>query len=518
MDVRFAYTGPNMGIAQQLVAGRTQMEDLANQLTTGLKSQTFEGVSNLALTLSFQTKISENAAYQDTITNLSTRANLLTNSLESMRTLSSNTAGGLDPNAFVLTSNGKTSAQTTALNTLDSYVNTLDVEYSGIYSFGGKATDSPPVVTTDVMINGEGAKAGYKTVAAQRLQADTGANGLGRLDLTTTGTTISLAEDGAHPFGMKLASVASTLTNATITDATAAAGGAAPHSLSIQVNDQPKAGDTLKLALTQPDGTTTTLTLTAGTANAADGTTFAIGATAADTQANLQAALQTALKGTAATETKAASAVAAANNFFDTQNGAMPQRLAAPVDGLGNPILDGAGNPDYTKATSLVAGTAANTVIWYTGTNDATNPRSDMTAKIDSGVSVSMGIRANEKGITDQIKSLAMIAALDVSGGTSTDQKAYSAAVVKAKPVLTTGATTNSIQSIEAEVAGAQQAGKLASDRLKLASSTYQQAVSNAMNADTTQVTVELTTLQTQLQASYKAASILYKLTLTDYM
>ena len=48
-------------------------------------------------------------------------------------------------------------------------------------------------------------------------QADLGADGLGRLDITTpTATSVTVTEDAVSPFGFKLSAVNSTLSNATV--------------------------------------------------------------------------------------------------------------------------------------------------------------------------------------------------------------------------------------------------------------------------------------------------------------
>ena len=503
MDVTFAYTGLNSSMTTHLKAQRAQLDDLVTQQTTGLKSRTYAGISNRSLTLAFQSKITENEAYQNTISGIDTRLNMVTDAYESMIALSNNLSGSLDQNVFNLTSNGKTTEQTSALNSLDAYVSTLNTEYGGNYVFGGKATDAPPVVSTDTILNGDGAKAGYKTVAGQRLRADLGSNAMGRLTPSLSGSTVSLTEDGAHVFGMKLANVTSTLSNATVTNNTTASGAAAPHSLAVALTGQPTAGQTVTLTLTQPDGTASTVTLTAGTKDATDGSTFSIGATAADTAANLQAALQKQLRTVAATEMKAASAVAAANNFFDTTGGATPMRV---------------NGPPYDTATGLIAGTAADTVSWYTGTNDANSARDDASARVDTDLTANYGTRANESAIVSQIKQMAVMAALDVSGGTDTDKKLYAAAIDRTKGALGQTSGARSLQALETEIAGSQKAAAMASDRLKIASETYQTAVDTAMNSDATEVAVQLATLQTQISASYKATSILYKLSLANYL
>ncbi|TBW33507.1 hypothetical protein EYW49_20235 [Siculibacillus lacustris] len=503
MDVTYAYTGLNSSLGSHLVSQRQLMTDLTLQETTKLKSQTYAGISDRSLTLAFQSKISENDAYQTTIDGIDTRLKLVTNSIEGMSKLSSNLAGSLDGNSFNLTSNGKTSAQVMAQNSLDGYISALNTEYGGLYVFGGKKTDSAPVEPSKTILDGDTTRAGYVTVAAQRLAADTGTSGLGRLTDGVSGTKVDLAEDGAHPFGVKLAGVTSTLSNATVTDATAASGGAAPHSLSVDFTGQPTAGEAVTLTLTQPDGSTTSIKLTAGTASSTDGKTFAIGATPADTATNLQAALDTQLKTVVATDTTAASAVQAANEFFDTTSGATPMRVSGPP---------------YDTATALVAGTPTDTVFWYTGTNDSTNPRSDASALVDTNLTVDYGTRANETAFVDQIKQMAVLSTLDVSSGSDTAKALYQSAVTRTQPVLmnTTGAKT--LQSLETEIAGSQKAASLASTRLSIATNTYQTSVDSSMQVDDTQVAVQITTLQTQIEASYKAASILYKLSLTNYL
>ena len=239
-------------------------------------------------------------------------------------------------------------------------------------------------------------------------------------------------------------------------------------------------------------------TLSAHAAEPAD-----TGATAADTAANLQAALKTALTAKGKTDLSAASAVQAANDFFDTANGGTPMR----VDG-----------PPYDTATGLVAGTSANTVTWYRGTNDANSSRLDAQARVEDGLSVNFGVRANEDAFTSQIKQLAVLSAADVSGGTDTDKALYSSMAERTKGVLAANTGSDSLESVAAEIGGAQSAAKSAATRLTIATNTYQTAVDGAMNADKTEVAVKLATLQTQIEASYKATSMLYKLTLTSYI
>ena len=59
----------------------------------------------------------------------------------------------------------------------------------------------------------------------------------------------------------------------------------------------------------------------------------------------------------------------------------------------------------------MIAGTAANTVIWYTGDTGTDPARSTATARIDQSLSVSYGVRANENGIRTLVQNVATFAA-----------------------------------------------------------------------------------------------------------
>src|SRR5262249_15170393 len=142
----------------------------------------------------------------------------------------------------------------------------------------------------------------------------------------------------------------------------------------------PNDGDTITYHFTLPDGSSESLTLTATTSTNPGPNEFTIGATSDLTAANMQTALAAAVGKLADTSLTAASAMAAANDFFADP----PQRVA------GSPL---------TSATGQVAGTAANTVIWYTGEDGPDPARGTATAQVDPSISVSYGVRANEQGI-----------------------------------------------------------------------------------------------------------------------
>ena len=268
--------------------------------------------------------------------------------------------------SFSIDNTGQTPAQELAVSQLDQVVGLLNSEGGNGYLFSGNAVNQPSVASADDILNGNGTQAGLKQVIAERLQADQGSDGLCRLVIPVpapASTVVSVAEDAAgSPFGLKLASVNSSLTGATVTGPTGS-----PASISVDLgatNPNAWRHDLLHIHAArwhEPDA--------AAPGDQFDESPghnqFAIGATSADTAANLQAALTAGITQIGQTTLPAASAVAAANNFFDQP----PMRVS--------------GTP--ATATALVAGTSANTVSWYTGGTTAATLTASGGAAITAG-------------------------------------------------------------------------------------------------------------------------------------
>src|SRR5205085_653724 len=118
------------------------------------------------------------------------------------------------------------------------------------YIFSGLAADQPSVASLDHIMDGDGARAGFKQVVSERKQADLGTLGRGRMVITApTATSVQVAEEAPPTvFGFKLASISSSLTNAT---ATGPAG--APPAMSVDFTGVPNPGDTVEFRFTLPD-------------------------------------------------------------------------------------------------------------------------------------------------------------------------------------------------------------------------------------------------------------------------
>jgi flagellin-like hook-associated protein FlgL len=321
------------------------------------------------------------------------------------------------------------------------------------------------------------------------------------LAIPTPGTRVSVSEDVAGSvFGFELAGASSTLTGANVLGPSGT-----PPAITVDLSTNPNPGDQLTYTFKLPDGTTQDLTLTATTASPPSSGQFTIGATPAATAANLQAALTSSVTTLAATQLTAASAVAAAHNFFDIDVGQPPMRVAGPP---------------FASATALVAGTPANTVTWYTGEMNATSARRSVTARVDSNATVSYGMRANEQGLRSVIENVAVFAATSFQAGNPNSSAAYSALGRRVGLALNVqpGAGTQTTQNIETELANAQNSIRSTNDQQKQTQATLQDFIQGITGVSNETAASEFMTLQTQLQASLQTTAMLSKLSLVNFL
>ena len=163
----------------------------------------------------------------------------------------------------MLNNNGQTSGQITAQAAFANAIAMLNTQSGDRYLFSGRATDRPATVPANDMLYGVGTQAGLTQMISERRQADQGpgAPPMGRLAVTApplTTTVTSVAEDGSA-FGLKLSSVSSTLTGATITQPAGA-----PPAATVDLGGvNPNNGEKVKFNFNLPDGTTESVELTA---------------------------------------------------------------------------------------------------------------------------------------------------------------------------------------------------------------------------------------------------------------
>jgi flagellin-like hook-associated protein FlgL len=471
-----------------------QLTTLSAQLTTGKKATTYAGMGvNEGFAIAARAQLSNISAFTDTMTKINTTISVANAALQSLVDIGSQVQNAVAASSQALNGSGQSIAQQNAAAQLGTMLGILNTQSGDRYIFSGAAIDTPSVTDADTLLNGSGAQAGLKQVISERQQADVG-SGLGRLVISAPATMpISVAEAvSPSAFGLKLNSVSSSLTGATVTGPTGT-----PPAVSINLTANPNNGDQIAFTFNLPDGTTESIKLTASSAATTPSGSFAIGATPAATSANLNAALNAAIGTLANTSLVAASAVAASNNFF----GSPPLRV---------------GTSPFMAATTLVPGTAANTVSWYSGENGAGPARASSVARIDQSITVQYGARASEQAIRSQLQSVAVLAAVTSTGPNAAAQVA--ALSQRVTQNLTAQPGQQTIQDIQADLSIAQTTMKDATARQTQTQAMLQNIVDQAESVSPDQVASQILALQTALQASYQTTSMLSQLTLTKFL
>jgi flagellar hook-associated protein 3 FlgL len=391
--------------------------------------------------------------------------------------------------------------QTYASDRFNEAIDMLNLQSNGTYFFSGRSTDVRPVLDAPTILNGDAAgRAGVSQMVSERKAADYGvAASAGRVVRGGAGTSASLTEDGTHPFGFKLTAASST--SAGISSALTAG---PPADITFNVTANPADGEQVRLELTLPDGTKQSVSLTAATSlsPAATAGGFQIGATPAATATNLRAALGLALDREAATSLPAASAKTAASAFFAGSVNAPPLRVSGPP----------------ATATALVAGTAANTVIWYQGDDQAPSARYTQQARIDTAVTVGAGAQANEEGIRRLMANLSVFVTETFNPANTNDQGRFQAMSDRLRVDLGQTTGVQRVQDIQVEIAMSATTMKMADERHKTKLSFVETVLSDVEDINQEETAAKLLSLQTKMQAAYQTTAIISRLNLTDYL
>lgn len=497
--------------ATQLTALKSQLTDLSSQLGSGLTAQSYGGLgTGRSSALSAQASISTLNGYSAVIGIAQTRAKLATTGLTEVVTVGTATNTALQNGLQSSTETGQ-AAKATALDNLNAALDALNQTDGSVYLFGGRDGVSAPVLDASTILNGTtdadgNTLAGLSTLVNDQVSADLGAGKNGRMTQSAVaGTAFSLTEDAkatamapSGPFGFSLSTM--TASNPTAVQVTAGTGN--PASAGVNVAAQPSAGDTLSIRLGMPDGSFTTVTLTASTVSGStSATAFEIGADTATTAANLSKAVSSALQQAAGSTLTANATARVSKDFFaaSSQQGVYPQRVTDPT-----------GQPSYR------AGTATDTVAWYRGENSPSDARSTQTFQIGSSATVQLGARANEGPIRSVLAGLATVA-IGMPSGTTTPG-AYAAVADQATPLLAAASKSPSVQDIVTDFSLASARMTTAASTNNAQKNTLQDTVDAIEQPSTEEVAAKLLDLQTRLQASYQITSSLSKLSLVNYL
>ncbi len=475
-------------------------DNLQTQLSTG---KNFAKLSEMGTDRYFDLALRQRVAridgFQDNVKTVNLRLNVLDTTVQRLDKIEA------DARAAVMSSAGASdalvyqSAPALAASRLDEVLTLLNADVAGRYLFGGSKVESRPVADSNTILEGATGKAGFRTVQTQRRAADLGTAQMGRVIATANTDTVTLAEDGAHPFGLKLSTISSSTANISV-----AGTSTAPRQFTVQFGSNlPVPGDVVTMSFTLPDGSQEQVLLTATDSSTPSAGEFLIGTDAVTTAANFQTSLTDQMQSLAGGKMAAASAFAAADNFFFGQ-GEVPKR----VDG-----------PPYDTATSLIDGTTDDTVFWYTG-EDSSDPRGTVTGRVGEGTIVKYGVQASEDGFVQLIRSQAAMAAQVFSDSDPGASSRYTAMIQRNTTRLADSAnnTNGSIEMVAVELGLAKSTTGAVTEQHTAHSAQLTNMIAGIEEAPTEEIAMQILALQTRLEASYQVTAMLSKLSLVNYI
>lgn len=478
---------------------RSDLDRLQQQLSTGEKAQSLSELGgDRVVDMTLRSRLSALDSYKQNVNMVNIRINFMSTTMSRVDEIEGAARASAQQGTYEINGVNMTAAQYLAETRMTELIDLMNSELNGRRLFGGNETENNPVEQFDAVMNGKDGNAGFRTVMGERKLADAGAANMGRLTTGIVGTTVTLAEDGTHPFGFKI--------DALSTDGVAAnlAGPAgAPPSATIDFVAQPNDNERIILALDMPDGRTIQAEMKAVAGPPTSTREFQIGGTLAATAANFKAALDAKIGELTKTDLVAASAFAAADNFF-AANGETAQRV---------------NGPPYDTATSLVAATSADTVIWYAG-QSTTNPRQSVDARVDENTRVSYGAQANEDGPTRLMRSLAVFAAEGFSPSDPEAKLKYQSLnnAVRDRLSEVHNSEKGSIEVIQMELGLAKTTNGRIEERQVQQKSMLDNMLVEIEAAPIEEVAMRILSLQTRMQASYQTASIVSRLSLVNYV
>ncbi len=167
---------------------RTQLEDLQRQLGTGRRADDYAGLGlDRGLTVGLRSQLSAIDGYGDTISLIDVRLDLAQTVLGRIDAIGhelKSTALQFSQSGGEIFASGQTQVQTIALAQFSEALGLLNTQAGDRYLFSGRATDQPSTEVMSKILDGDGARAGFRQIINERNQADLGASGLGRVTVT----------------------------------------------------------------------------------------------------------------------------------------------------------------------------------------------------------------------------------------------------------------------------------------------------------------------------------------------
>ena len=483
----------------EFVSTRGQLDDLQRQLSTKQRSETYGDLGiDRRTSLDINAKVSSIDSWLSGIQLANVNLNLQSKSVENFAKLTNESRNDVVSNSYVPTSTGRSAPQLLAEEKFKQTLDLLNISSNGRYLFSGRTSDQEPVASYSEIMDGDATHAGLKTLISERQAAD-GITGMGRLTVAMpTTTSVAIGREAVNQ------SYGFNLTNAQTSSAALAAtfNAGPPADVSVAVTGQPLPGDTLRIQLKLPDGTSEEVVLTARAPGMTPvpANSFEIGPNAATTAINLRDTMTAALGKEAQTTLRAASSSLTSLNFFESSTSNPPDRIPAS---LVNPPA---------------AGTPADTVIWYKGDDASDSARGTASVQVDKNQIVGTGARANEQAFAVGLAQFAVLAIETFPAADPNAQAGYEAMTDRVRTQLSYGGGVQKPAEIITELGSAQTSLAQAKERHESTKNYLNTTLAGIENVTTEEVATQILALQNQLQASYQVTSLLSKLNLTNYL
>lgn len=155
---------------------------------------------------------------------------------------------------------------------------------------------------------------------------------------------------------------------------------------------------------------------------------------------------------------------------------------------------------------------SASTINSATATATSATAYTTDTGTIDTGYTVNYGITSDNPAMQQLVAGLRYMQA----AGQSTDQATYKAYMTQAASLISSAIT--SLQGLHTTVANNINVMTNEKDAQNTALTNLTEQVANISQIDTTQVSAELTSMETTLQASYSVTGSILKLSIVSYL
>jgi hypothetical protein len=495
-------TGSLAGSTSDLfVSMRREMLALQRQLVTGQKADTYGGLGfERRTSLDARAKLAAIETYTASIEQADLRIKMMTQNLERLNKLALDTKSDLTVPKFEPLSDGRTFAQKTAEQRLKEAIDLLNTDLAGRSLFAGRAFDTLPVASYEEMIKGDGASAGLERLITERVQAEGGADNLGRLAVTSSASAVRIApESPGLDFGFSV-------TGVDIGGSAVAASGS-PPGFDLPIADFAD-NETVTITLNHPNTGPQTIKLTAKanpTPSDAGSSFQLVPGNVAQSIANLQSAVTAALKSKVETELLPAVTMEVADTFFtDPAKFSDPTQIKRVPGGL----------PAYAATTRDPA--PGPVVNWYRGDADTSiDPRDTAPVRVDQSQVVGAGARANEAALANVLQQLAVTAVTPFRSG---DSDFYMALSEQVYGKLADKPDNPKVTEVATEIANASATMQATKARHAATENMLLDAVDDVEKASPEETSLAILDLQTKLQASYQTTSILSQLSLVNYI